>query len=111
MAAITVLGGISVETNRVSFAISAKVTRRSVFVSHGYHAILFCIRHMVTLLRATRASLVRRLILRNFFGGPTCSETWLISFEVAARVQLLKALLGCDWGLTRSLVGGSVVSC
>jgi hypothetical protein len=100
---IMVCGEISVAMNRVYFAISARVTRRSVFVFHGYSAIPFCMWHMVTLLRATRASLVRRLILRNFSGGPTCSETLLISFEVAARAQLLKALLGCDWGLTRSL--------
>jgi hypothetical protein len=90
--------------DRVYFVISVKVTRRSVFVSHGYRAILFCMRHMETLLRGTRESLVRRLILRSFSGGPTCSETWLISFVVAARVQPLKALLGCGWGLTRSLV-------
>ena len=101
---ISACGEISVVMNRVYFVISVKVTRRSVFVSPGYRAIRFCMRHMVTLSRVTRASLVRQLILRNFSGGPTCSETWLISFEVAARVPPLKAPLGCDWGLTRSLV-------
>ncbi len=56
MAAITVLGGISVETNRVSFAISAKVTRRSAFVCQGCRAMLFCMRHMVKLLRDRRST-------------------------------------------------------
>jgi hypothetical protein len=41
-----------------------------------------------------RVSLVRWLILRSFFGGQTCSETWLILFEVAVRVRPLKALRG-----------------
>jgi hypothetical protein len=90
--------------NRVSFVISAKVTRRSVFVYQGCRAMPFCMRHMVMLLRGTRVSLVRRLILRSFSGGQTCSETWLTSFPVAVRVQPLKALRGCGWGLTRSLV-------
>jgi len=103
-AVLTVCVGISVAMNRVYFVISAKVTSCSVFVSHGSRAILFCMRHMVTLLRGTWESLVWRLILRSFFGGPTCSETWLISFVVAARVQQLKALPGCCWWLTRSLV-------
>jgi len=50
-AAITVLDGISVAMNRVSFVISVKVTRRSIFVSQGCRAMSFCMLHMVMLLR------------------------------------------------------------
>ena len=74
------------------------------FACPRYRGMLFFMPHTVELLLGIRVSRARPLTWLTFFGGQIFFATSLTSSVVVVRVLLLKVLLVCSWGLTRSPV-------